>query len=58
MPEWPAQINEEIRQHLDEQYDALRASGVSHEAAVRSLAPDLAALTRPPRWSEIGRAHV
>jgi putative ABC transport system permease protein len=40
-------------QHLDEQYDTMRASGVSHEAAVRSLAPDLAALTSAPRWSTL-----
>ena len=51
MPEWPRRINEEMRQHLDDQYDALRAGGLSHEDAVRRLAGDVDELssmrTRP-----------
>jgi putative ABC transport system permease protein len=51
MPEWPRRISEEIRQHLDDEYDALRASGVGHDEAMRQLAPDVDELasrrTRP-----------
>src|SRR5438876_11049426 len=41
MPEWPRGINEEIRQHLDDEYRGLRASGVSHDEAMRRLAGDV-----------------
>jgi len=41
MPEWPRGINEEMRQHLDDQYDALRGRGVSHDEALRVLARDV-----------------
>jgi len=41
MPEWPRGINEEMRQHLDDQYDALRGRGVSHHEAMRALAGDV-----------------
>jgi putative ABC transport system permease protein len=40
MPEWPRAINEEMRQHLDDEYDALRRRGLSHDAAMRALAAD------------------
>ena len=41
MPEWPRRLSEEIRQHLDDEYDALRARGLSHDDAMRRLAGDL-----------------
>src|SRR5713226_8234088 len=41
MPEWPRGINEEMRQHLDDEYRALRAGGVSHDEAMRRLAGDV-----------------
>jgi putative ABC transport system permease protein len=41
MPEWPRRISEEMRQHLDDEYEALRASGVSHDEAMRRLAGDV-----------------
>ncbi len=49
MPEWPRRINEEMRQHLDDEYAALRGRGVSHDEAMRALAGDVeaAAALRP-----------
>ncbi|HMF96066.1 MAG TPA: ABC transporter permease [Vicinamibacterales bacterium] len=41
MPEWPRAINEEMRQHLDDEYEALRGRGFSHDAAMRALAGDV-----------------
>ena len=41
MPEWPRRINEEMRQHLDDEYDALRARGAGHDEAMRRLAGDV-----------------
>src|SRR5438132_11881505 len=41
MPDWPRGINEEMRQHLDDEYHALRAKGVTHEDAMRRLSPDV-----------------
>jgi putative ABC transport system permease protein len=41
MPEWPRRINEEMRQHLDDEYDALRARGIGHDEAMRRLAGDV-----------------
>ena len=41
MPEWPRRLSEEIRQHLDDEYDALRARGLSHDEATARLAGDL-----------------
>src|SRR5262245_22361334 len=41
MPEWPRGINEEMRQHLDDQYDALRGRGVPHDDAMRALSGDV-----------------
>ena len=41
MPEWPRRISEEMRQHLDDEYAALRASGVTHDEAMRRLAGDV-----------------
>src|SRR5262249_54803529 len=41
MPEWPRRINEEMRQHLDDEYNALRAKGVAHDEAMRRLSPDV-----------------
>jgi putative ABC transport system permease protein len=43
MPEWPRAINEEMRQHLDDQYEALRGGGASHDDAMRALAGDVEA---------------
>jgi len=48
MPEWPREIREEVRQHLDDQYRELRAAGASHDDAMRAMAADVAALTRDP----------
>src|SRR5581483_6701680 len=50
MPEWPDRISEEARQHLDDEYAALRAGGASHEDAIRALATDVAMLARPSRF--------
>jgi len=49
MPEWPRAINEEMRQHLDDEYAALRGRGLSHDEALRALAGDVdaAASLRP-----------
>jgi hypothetical protein len=41
MPEWPRRISEEMRQHLDDEYESLRAQGVGHDEAMRRLAGDL-----------------
>jgi putative ABC transport system permease protein len=41
MPEWPRRISEEMRQHLDDEYDALRAAGATHDEAMRRLAGDV-----------------
>ena len=41
MPEWPRRINEEMRQHLDDEYHALIAGGVGHAEAMRRLAGDV-----------------
>src|SRR5580765_2079741 len=51
MPEWPRRIKEEMRQHLDDEYNALRADGISHDEAMQRLAGDVDELsamrTRP-----------
>jgi putative ABC transport system permease protein len=41
MPEWPRRINEEMRQHLDDEYQALCARGVPHDEAMRMLADEV-----------------
>jgi putative ABC transport system permease protein len=41
MPEWPPRGSEEMRQHLDDEYDALRARGIPHEKAMQRLAGDV-----------------
>jgi putative ABC transport system permease protein len=41
MPDWPRRISEEMRQHLDDEYDALRAQGVDHQSAMKRLACDV-----------------
>ena len=41
MPEWPRGINEEMRQHLDDEYRTLRAGGVTHDDAMKRLAGDV-----------------
>jgi putative ABC transport system permease protein len=51
MPEWPRGINEEMRQHLDDEYQSMRVRGSSHDEAMRALAPDAdeaSALRRRP----------
>src|SRR5215217_6450709 len=47
MPEWPRHIDEEMRQHLDDDYQALRGGGASHDDAMRELAADIDALAAP-----------
>jgi putative ABC transport system permease protein len=41
MPDWPRRISEEMRQHLDDEYEALRAGGLGHDDAMRRLAGDV-----------------
>jgi putative ABC transport system permease protein len=41
MPEWPRRINEEMRQHLDDEYNTLRSRGIGHDDAMRRLAGDV-----------------
>ena len=41
MPEWPRRISEEMRQHLDDEYESLRARGAGHDEAMRRLAADV-----------------
>src|SRR6266516_2220766 len=43
MPEWPGDVSEELRQHLDDQYRELRDSGVPHDDALRMMADDVKA---------------
>ena len=43
MPEWPGDVSEELRQHLDDQYQELRASGSSHDDAMRVMREDMCA---------------
>jgi putative ABC transport system permease protein len=44
MPNWPRNIDEEMRQHLDDEYQALRAGGASYDEAMRELAGDVEAV--------------
>jgi putative ABC transport system permease protein len=44
MPEWPDDVSEELRQHLDDQYRELRATGASHDEAMRLMADDAKAV--------------
>jgi putative ABC transport system permease protein len=44
MPEWPDDVAEELRQHLDDQYRELRAAGASHDDALRVMADDVNAV--------------
>src|SRR5437867_2154593 len=44
MPEWPSDVSEELRQHLDDQYRELRATGASHDQAMRLMADDVKAV--------------
>src|SRR6185436_2969170 len=44
MPEWPDDVAEELRQHLDDQYRDLRAAGASHDDALRAMAADVNAV--------------
>ena len=44
MPEWPDDVAEELRQHLDDQYRELRAAGASHDDALRAMADDVNAV--------------
>jgi putative ABC transport system permease protein len=43
MPEWPSDVSEELRQHLDDQYRELRDSGMAHDDALRLMADDVKA---------------
>jgi putative ABC transport system permease protein len=59
MPEWPRAINEEMRQHLDDEYAALRGRGLSHDAAMEALAGDVdAAASLRARWFDALTADV
>jgi putative ABC transport system permease protein len=53
MPEWPRHINREMRQHLDDEYAALRAGGATHEDAMRELATDLAEVSAPSPAADV-----
>ena len=44
MPEWPRDVSEECRQHLDDQYHELRAAGSSHDEAMRAMEDDVNAV--------------
>jgi putative ABC transport system permease protein len=44
MPEWPRHLNQEMRQHLDDEYAALRAGGATHDEAMHALAGDVEAV--------------
>jgi putative ABC transport system permease protein len=44
VPEWPDDVAEELRQHLDDQYRELRAAGASHDDALRAMADDVNAV--------------
>jgi putative ABC transport system permease protein len=44
MPEWPHDVSEELRQHLDDQYRELRAAGASHDDAMRAMTDDVNAV--------------
>jgi putative ABC transport system permease protein len=44
MPEWPDDVAEELRQHLDDQYRELRAAGASHDDALRAMSDDVNAV--------------
>jgi putative ABC transport system permease protein len=44
VPEWPDDVAEELRQHLDDQYRELRAAGASHDDALRAMADDVSAV--------------
>ena len=60
MPEWPGDVSEELRQHLDDQYRELRDSGVSHDEALRLMADDVRAVrsTRASLRPELIAADV
>ena len=47
MPEWPRHLNQEMRQHLDDEYAALRAGGATDAEAMRALAGDLDEIGAP-----------
>ena len=44
MPDWPRDVSEEFRQHLDDQYQELRAAGSSHDEAMRAMEDDVNAV--------------
>jgi putative ABC transport system permease protein len=44
MPEWPRDVREEFRQHLDDQYHELCAAGSSHDEAMRAMEDDVNAV--------------
>ena len=47
MPEWPRHLNQEMRQHLDDEYAALRAGGATDEEATRELAGEIDEVAAP-----------
>jgi predicted permease len=44
MPEWPRDVSEEFRQHLDDQYHELRAAGSTHDETMRAMEDDVSAV--------------
>ena len=53
MPEWPRHLNQEMRQHLDDEYAALRAGGASDAEAMRALAGDLDEIGAPSPVADV-----
>ena len=53
MPEWPRHLNQEMRQHLDDEYAALRAGGASDAEAMRALAGDLDEIGTPSPVADV-----
>jgi putative ABC transport system permease protein len=47
MPEWPRHLNQEMRQHLDDEYAGLRAGGATDEEAMRELAGEIDEVPAP-----------
>ena len=53
MPEWPRHLNQEMRQHLDDEYAALRAGGASDAEAMRALAGDFDEIGAPSPVADV-----
>ena len=53
MREWPRHLNQEMRQHLDDEYAALRAGGATDAEAMRALAGDLDEVGAPSPVADV-----